>query len=99
MANGTIPSHRETNIDAVVLSQTLRELAGFLLAVDCGQPGCPRDRAYDLSNLAGFYGCSMTVGEVIRRLRCRECGGRADKVTLKSNPALRGRERTLDLML
>ena len=81
-----------------ILESPLAEFEAWLLAVDCGQDGCRRDRVYSLGELAGVYGRKVKVGEVLIRLRCRECGGRVIAATLKSSLAAQGRTRSLELL-
>ena len=91
-ANASVRAQRRA-----VLESPLRDFEGWLVAVDCGGPGCRRDRVYSLADLAGLYGGTVTVGEVVRRLRCQECGGRAQKATLRTGIAHRGMARSLEL--
>jgi hypothetical protein len=63
---------------AAILASPLSELSGFCLVVDCLAPDCGGERTFSVSDLAGFYGASRTVGDVLRRMRCSGgCGGRA----------------------
>ena len=82
-----------------VLESPLRDFDGWLIAIDCGNPECRRDRIYSLGELAGFYGGTVKVAEVLRRLRCQDCGGGVAKATLLSNlPTGRYRPRSLELL-
>ncbi len=62
----------------------LRDFEAWLMGVDCGEPGCRRDRVYALADLARFYDGTVTVGVVLRRLRCQECGCRVTAATIQS---------------
>ena len=82
-----------------VLESPLRAFEKWLIAIDCGNPECRRDRIYSLGELARFYGGTVKVAEVLRRLRCQDCGGVVVKVTLLSNlPTGRYRPRSLELL-
>jgi hypothetical protein len=79
---------------AVILRSPLHELTGFCLAVDCLAPGCGGERTYAVASLAGFYGRDMSVGDVLRRMRCSGgCGGRAGAAWLVTGPVLNQRVR------
>ena len=82
-----------------VLESSVADLSGWLLIVDCGSSQCRRDRAYDLSQLAGTVGPQITVGALLRRLRCHECGQRPRSVFIETGPemAARGHARRLAL--
>jgi hypothetical protein len=41
---------------AAILASPLHELTGFLLAVDCLDPGCIGERSFAVAELASFYG-------------------------------------------
>jgi hypothetical protein len=65
---------------SAILASPLDELTGFCLAVDCLAPDCGGERTYAVASLAGFYGQDMTVGDVLRRMRCSgACGGRVGR--------------------
>jgi hypothetical protein len=55
---------------AAIRASQLSELAGFCLVVDCLTPGCGGERTFAMSDRAGFYGAALTVGDVLRRMRC-----------------------------
>jgi hypothetical protein len=77
-----------------ILASPLRELTGFLLAVDCLAPGCNGERTFAISELASFYGQDCTVGQVLRRIRCSgTCGGRVGAAWLGTGPILNTRVR------
>jgi hypothetical protein len=82
-----------------VLESPLVEFTGWNLAVDCGAPQCRRDRLYNMEELAGTIGRQTTIGVLLRRLRCRDCGGRPSAVFLQTGPemAARGRARRVAL--
>lgn len=67
-----------------VLDSPLRDFETWLLAVDCRAPGCQRDRVYALADLVRFYGSTVTIGDVLRRFRCQECGKRVIAATLQT---------------
>jgi hypothetical protein len=87
-ANASAREHRRA-----VLESPLAEFSGWLLALDCGAPQCRRDRVYALAELAGMVGAQTTVGALLRRLRCHECGGRPSAVFLETGPELAARGR------
>jgi hypothetical protein len=58
------------------------EFRDYQLEMDCGNPGCRRGRRYAMADLAGVHGKGMLVSQVIRRLRCQECDGKAVSVAL-----------------
>ena len=61
---------------SILISQ-LAQLSGFRPAVDCLSPGCSGERTFAVSERASFYGRNITVGKVLRRMRCLGgCGGR-----------------------
>ena len=77
-----------------ILARPLAELTGFVLVVDCHGPKCGGERSYALTALAACYAPRMTVGEVLRKMRCgRGCGGRAQVAWLAMGPALNQRVR------
>ena len=93
-ANASIRAQRRA-----VLESPLRDFEAWLIAVDCGAPGCRRDRVYALAELAGFYGGTVTVGTVLRRLRCQECSGKVTAATIQSGfQTGRHRQRALALL-
>jgi hypothetical protein len=65
-----------------VLSSTLGEFCDYQLEMDCGAASCRRDRRYAISQLAGFYGKAVTMSQIVNKLRCQECDGRAMSVVL-----------------
>lgn len=67
-----------------MLDSPLRDFETWLLAVDCRASGCQRDRVYALAELVRFYGSTVTIGDVLRRFRCQECGQRVMAATLKT---------------
>jgi hypothetical protein len=78
---------------AAIMASPLRQLTGFYLAVDCRSAGCGGERAFAISDLAGFYK-DRTVGEVLRVMRCsRGCGGRVLAAWLVTGPVLNQRVR------
>ena len=50
--------------------------------MDCGKPACRRARRYSMSDLAGVYGRDTLLSQVVRRLRCQECGSAPVSVVL-----------------
>jgi hypothetical protein len=79
---------------AVILASPLHELTGFCLAVDCLAPGCGGERTFAVAELASFYGCDRTVGDVVRRMPCSgRCGGRVVAVWLDTGPLMNFRVR------
>ena len=59
-----------------ILASPLAGLTGFALAVDYLGRGRAGERTYAITALAPCYGGGVTVGEVLRRMRCsRGCGG------------------------
>jgi len=77
-----------------ILASPLAELTGFALTVDCLGRGCAGERTYSVTALAACYGASMTVGDVLRLMRCaRGCGGRPVVAWLVTGPVLNKRVR------
>ena len=75
-----------------ILASPLRELTGFALAVDCGDPGCGGERAYAVTALAACYGGDRTVSQVIRHMRCgRGCSRPVAAAWLVTGPELNER--------
>ncbi len=76
------------------MGSSLRELEGFLLAVDCRSAGCRGERTYLVAELEASFGANTTVGEVLRRMRCAHgCGGRVLSAWLETGPVLNTRVR------
>jgi hypothetical protein len=70
-----------------ILSSPLSQLTGFCLAVDCLTPGCRGD-------LARIYGPSVTVGDVLRRMKCGfGCDAAVGVASLTTGPVLSTRVR------
>lgn len=78
---------------AAILGSPIGELYGFTVAVDCGSAECRGARSYALAELAGVFGRERTVGDVLRRMRCAECGGYAVTAWLETGPELNRRVR------
>lgn len=77
-----------------ILASPLADLTGFCLAVDCLTRDCSGERTFAITNLATFYGGRMTVGEVIRRMRCSGgCDERVGAAWLVTGPVLNTRVR------
>ena len=77
-----------------ILASRLTDLTGFCLAVDCLTHGCSGERTFAITDLATFYGSRMTVGEVVRRMRCSGgCDGRVGAAWLVTGPVLNTRVR------
>jgi hypothetical protein len=57
-----------------IMSSKLGELDGFEIHMDCQSPGCRRERAYAIAELARFYGPKVTIAQAIHRMRCQQCG-------------------------
>ncbi len=79
---------------AAILASPLHELTGFCLVVDCLSPECRRERTYTVDGFAASYAVGITVGEVLRRMRCSDgCGGRVGSAWLVTGPVLNTRVR------
>jgi hypothetical protein len=77
-----------------ILSSQLSQLTGFCLSVDCLTPGCRGERAFAIGDLARIYGPSVTVGEVLRRMKCGfGCDGAVGAAWLTTGPVLSTRVR------
>ena len=77
-----------------ILASPLADLTGFCLAVDCLTRDCSGERTFVTTNLATFYGGRITVGEVLRRMRCSDgCDRRVGKAWLVTGPVLNTRVR------
>ena len=93
-ANASIRAQRHA-----VLESPLRDLEAWMIAVDCGAPACRRDRVYALADLAQLYGGTVTIGAMLRRLRCQERSGKVTTKTIQSGlQAGRHRPRALVLL-
>ena len=92
-ANASIRAQRRA-----VLESPLRDFEAWLVAVDCGGPDCRRDRVYTLAELVGLYGGAVTIGAMLRRFRCQECGGKVTAATIQSGLQT-GRHRPRALVL
>lgn len=51
----------------------LREIGNMILIVDCSG-SCGR-RSLTVREIAGVYGADQTLGDALRRMRCRTCRG------------------------
>lgn len=69
MAHTLSPHVRASRIRAT----PLRDIGNMVLIVDCGP--CGR-RSLMLRDVAGVYGADQTLGDALRRMRCRVCRGR-----------------------
>jgi hypothetical protein len=79
---------------AAILASPLAELTGFALVVDCRSARCGGERSYTLAALTACYESAVTVGEVLRQMRCaRGCGGRPLAAWLETGPVLNQRIR------
>src|SRR6185436_19676255 len=70
-----------------IMESTLVEMSGFYLAVDCLPPGCRGERTFAVAELPTFYGKDLTIGVLLRRLRCQDgCGGHVGAAWLDTGP-------------
>ena len=77
-----------------ILNSRLSELVDFNLAVDCLTPGCLGERAYPIAALAQLFGSSITVADVLRRMRCSAgCNSGARAAWLVTGAAINARVR------
>ena len=77
-----------------MLSSPLSELTGFCLSVDCLTPGCRGERAFAIGDLALIYGPAVTVGDVLRRMKCGfGCDAAVGAAWLTTGPVLSTRVR------
>jgi hypothetical protein len=77
-----------------ILASPLGELTGFVLVVDCRGAQCGGERSYAITALGACYGERVTVGDVLRQMRCaRGCGGRPLAAWLATGPTLSQRVR------
>lgn len=67
---------------SAILGSRLADFGAYDVEADCSSPGCPRDRRYRVADLARLFGKDMLMAAMIRRLRCRDCGERAERVVL-----------------
>lgn len=65
-------SARKLQLEA--LSAQAADYGHCFLTVDCGAEPCERGRTYPVNGLAGVYP-GLTLGEILRRMRCHACGG------------------------
>jgi hypothetical protein len=66
-----------------VLMSPLGAFSAWLVEVDCGGT-CPRGRVYRVEAPAKAHG-DRTVGDVVRRFRCTQCGAGPVTVTLSES--------------
>ena len=66
-----------------VLMSPLDAFSAWLIEVDCAG-ACPRGRVYRVETLAKAHG-DRTVGDVVRRFRCAQCGAGPVTVTLSES--------------
>jgi hypothetical protein len=79
---------------SALLRSSLAELTGFCLAVNCLSPGCRGERTFTMADLGRFYGPKLTVGQVLRRMRCSAgCDGPVVAAWLSTGPELNARVR------
>ena len=72
-----------------ILSSPLSQLTGFCLSVDCLTPGCRGERAFAIGDLARIYGPSVTVADVLRRMKCGfGCDAAVGAAWLTTGPVL-----------
>jgi hypothetical protein len=71
-----------------IRAQTLRELTGYVLAVDCTS-GCGRRRVR-VQDLGGVYGFNLTLNQAIIAMRCRSCGEIVANAELLPGPGMTG---------
>jgi phage FluMu protein Com len=57
---------------ATALQSEIRHFAGWHLAVHC--PRCRMLREVQMDDLIKSVGAEKVVGDVVRRLRCQDCG-------------------------
>jgi hypothetical protein len=48
--------------------------AHCFLTVECAGPECERGRTFPMEGFAGVFP-GLTVGEILKRMRCQSCGG------------------------
>lgn len=53
------------------------------LTVDCGAELCERGRTFPVNGIAGVFR-GMTIGEVLKRMRCHQCGGTLTSAKLQT---------------
>jgi hypothetical protein len=77
-----------------ILASPLAELTGFVLIADCRGANCGGERSYEVTALAACYSPGVTVGDILRQMRCvRGCGGRPLGAWLATGPVLNQRVR------
>jgi hypothetical protein len=53
-----------------ILSGPLSQFTGLCLSVDCLTPGCRGERAFAIGDLARIDGPSVTVGDMLGKMKC-----------------------------
>ena len=77
-----------------ILASPLSELVGFNLTVDCRSTDCGGERAYPVAGLVAMFGASVTVGNVLSRMRCAAgCGGNVKAAWLETGASINARVR------
>lgn len=75
---------------SAVRNSPLDDFQNWLMAVDCRNPQCRRERAYDVAAMARVYP-GLTVGQAISRMRCSGCGLPPSTVCVRTKEGLGNR--------
>lgn len=81
---------------AWVLECSIAELIGHWLRVDCQNYPCRQAAEWSFYMLSDHYPAFITLSEILKRLRCSECGRRPTSAAIcqtsasRKNPEARG---------
>lgn len=80
-----LPPNRDQRVpDVAPLDTEISELAGLWLRTECQ---CGRSSSLPLRLLAAQLGWRKTLGTIVPKLRCKECGSAPISVILVSDPS------------
>lgn len=80
-----------------ILASPAATYAACFLAVDCAGDGCDRGRTFPMAGLAGVIP-GATVADIVKRMRCRACGGPLVSARLQAGASRGKATRWIDLI-